>query len=159
MTAIFRGIALVASLMSAGECVAQEKYENPVDKQTYVAPGGFKTYEPSVPASTQGQRVVTDQVILLTSQQDMSERVTVPDLAAYVKAVEQVAFKELAKSQSPIVVLAQFNCSPGSCELKLASQGEADHAVLQRFYEMASHVTPPKLSGEVKFQVQFRVRA
>ena len=139
--------------------MAQDKYDNPVDKKTYVAPGGFQTYQPSVPANAQDQRVVVDRVILLTSQEDMGERVKVADLAAYVKAVEQIAFREFARSRSPLVVLAQFDCSPGTCALKIASQGEADQAVLQRFYEETSLVAAPPLSGEVKFQVQFSVRA
>jgi hypothetical protein len=152
------GIAwLLAAICSAA--VAESEYLNPVDGKTYVAPGGFKTYQPEVPRNTLGQRISTIGVILLTSQADLQERTSVQDLSVFLKSVEAKAYEVLARNKSAMVVLVQFNCAPGKCAVKLASQGEAESATLQKLYAVLAGVPALRTSGEAIFQLQIRVGA
>ena len=136
---------------------AQSQYENPVDKKTYVTSGQFKTYQPNTPRDTRGQRVRTEGIILLTGEPDLKLRVQVQDLADFIKSAEASAYIELAKNKKAMAALVQFNCQPGKCDIKLASQGEAEKATLQALHESLSKLPPLKLSGEVAFQVKFNV--
>lgn len=152
------GIAwLLAALCSAA--VAESEYQNPVDGKTYVAPGGFKTYQPVVPRDTRGQRITTTGVTLLTSQADLQERTSVQELSLFIKSAEAKAYEVLARNKSAMVVLVQFNCAPGKCAVKLASQGEAENATLQKLYEVLTGLPALRTSGEATFQVQIRVGA
>lgn len=89
----------------------------------------------------------------------MKERVKVEDLADFIKAAEVRAYGELAKNKKPMVALVQFNCQPGKCEIKLASQGEAAESTLQALYDSLSRLPTLKTNGEVAFQVRFDVGA
>jgi hypothetical protein len=147
--------SLTASLASAVD--AQSRYDNPIDKKTYETSGEFRTYQPAVPGDTRGQRVATQGVLLLTGEPDLKTRVKVEDLAAYIKAAEARAYLELAKNKAAMAALVQFNCQPGKCDVKLASQGQAEEATLQALYDALSKLPPLKATGEVIFQVTFNV--
>src|SRR5262245_25195813 len=69
-----------------------EVYHNPVDKKTYVAPGGWKTHQPEVPrADEPGQKVKMEQVRLLTSEADLAARTDVSAVATFLKEAERLA--------------------------------------------------------------------
>lgn len=89
----------------------------------------------------------------------LEARVTAEDLAAFIKAAEDRAYLELAKNKAPMSALVQFNCQPGKCAVKLASQGQAENSTLQAIYDSLSKLEPLKARGEVIFQVEFRVGA
>jgi hypothetical protein len=148
-------VALSAQLMSSA--AAQSRYDNPVDKKTYITPGQFKTYQPAVPRDDRGQRVTTQDIRLLTGEPDLKARVKVEDLAAFVKAAEVRAYAELARNKSAMEALVQFNCKPTKCEVELASQGKADKAILQALHDALTKLPPLKTTGEIIFQVRFSV--
>src|SRR5262245_36102660 len=125
---------------------------------TYEIPGGPKAYQPANPHDTTGQRVVTEQVVLLTREADLKARARVEDLAAFIKAAEVVAYKELDRNKTAMAVMIQFNCLPGQYEVKMASQGEAEQEVVQQVYEKVSDLPPRKVAGDFRFKVQMRVR-
>ncbi len=154
LTSIFSIAALQPTLTAA-----QSRYGNPVDKQTYTTSGQFKTYKPDIPRDTHGQRVTTEGVTLLTGEPDLRSRVAVQDLANFIKTAEARAYPELAKNMKAMAALVQFNCKPGKCEVKLASQGEAAESTLQALYDVLSKLSPLDVSGEVVFQVKFNVGA
>lgn len=154
----FLTMSAVASAMLLGSVAdAQSRYENPVDKKTYQTSGQFKKYQPATPRDVRGQRVTTEEVILLTGEPDLESRVKVEDLTAFIKTAEARAYPELAKNKTAMVALVQFNCQPGKCEVKLASQGAAEGGTLQGLYESLSKLAPLRASGEVAFQVKFNV--
>lgn len=153
-----RTLATSATLVCLA-AVAQSRYDNPVDKKTYETSGEFKTYQPAVPRDTTGQRVTTAGVTLLTGEPELKSRVKVEELAAFIKAAEVRAYLELKKNKAPMVALVQFNCQPGKCEVKLVSQGEAEKSTLQAIYDSLSKMAPLKATGEIIFQVEFRVGA
>lgn len=151
---------LIAAALQVPQAVnAQSTYENPVDEKTYVTSGEFKTYKPDVPRNTRGQRVTTGGITLLTAEPQLKERVKVEDLTGFIKAAEARAYTVLAKNKKAMVVLVQFNCQPGKCEVKLASQGEAAEATLQALYDSLVGLPALKARGEVAFQLKFDVGA
>lgn len=152
-------------LVSAFLCTAgagaqpQSRYDNPVDKKTYVTSGEFKTYGSAVAKDTRGQRVTTAGVRLLTGEPDLKTRISVQDLAAFINAVEARASMELVRNKSTMAALVQFNCQPGKCDVKLMSQGQAEDSILQAFHDALTRLPPLKTSGEVIFQIEFHVGA
>jgi len=154
--------ALVLALSLHGPALAQEagsksRYQKPVDKMTYETPGQFKTYYPAAPRDERGQRVTTQDIVLLTGEPDISTRVTVQDLATYMKNAEARAYAELAKNKTAMSAMARFNCRPDKCEVEIASQGQADNATLQALYDVLSKLPPLKTTGAVAFQLVFNV--
>jgi hypothetical protein len=137
--------------------VAQSRYDNPVDKKTYETSGQFKTYQPAMPRDTDGQRVTTRNIMLLTGEPDIKNRVKVEELAAYIKSAEVRAYVELMKNKAAMAALVQFNCQSEKCEVKMASQGLAEDATLQALYDAFSRLPPLKVTGEVAFQILFNV--
>jgi len=153
-------ILVSASLCTVGAVAQpQSRYDNPVDKKSYVTSGEFKTYAPAVPKDTRGQRVTTAGVLLLTGEPELKARISVQDLAEFLKTVEARAATELGRNKSAMAALVQFNCQPGKCDVKLMSQGQAEESILQALYEALARLPPLKTSGEVIFQVEFRVGA
>ena len=157
MRSVLSTALAVLSALLATPVAAQARYDNPVDKKTYETSGQFKTYQPAVPRDTRGQRITTQNVLLLTGEPDLKARVKVEDLAAYIKIAESKAYAELARNKSAMAALVQFNCQPGKCEVKLASQGQAEEATLQALHDALSKLPPLKATGEVIFQVMFNV--
>jgi hypothetical protein len=95
--------------------------------------------------------------MLLTGEPELKTRITVEDMVAYIKQAEARAYAELAKNKSAMAALVQFNCQPEKCEVKLASQGQAEEATLQALYDALSKLPPLKTTGEVIFQLTFNV--
>jgi hypothetical protein len=155
---LLRALATSATLVCL-TAVAQSRYDNPVDKKTYETSGEFKTYQPALRRDTSGQRVTTAGVTLLTGEPQLKSRVKLEELAAFIEAAEVRAYSELEKNKAPMAALVQFNCQPGRCEVKLVSQGQAENSTLQAIYDSLSNMAPLKATGEVIFQVEFRVGA
>jgi hypothetical protein len=119
-----------------------EAYVNPVDQKTYVAPGGWETYQPDSPraADPLGSKVKTEEIRLLTAQDLIAARTMVEDLAAFCKAVERCAEQLFAESEKGFKVMVQFKCSPSGHEIQMAHQGDASQELLQAFYESLARV-------------------
>jgi hypothetical protein len=134
-------------------------YQNPVDKKTYVAPGGWKKYHPQAPRPEEpGKKVKHEEIRLLTSQRDIAERTTVEELATFIKEVERVAEQSLGTSGTGFKLLAQFDCTPSGHEVRLAHQGEAAQNILQGFYNALKGMKKlPVKGGTVSFQVEMAV--
>jgi len=151
-------LALIAiSALLALPVNAESHYDNPVDKKTYETSGQFKTYQPAVSRDTRSQRVTTQNVVLLIGEPDLKTRVKVEDLAAFIKAAEVRAYAELAKNKAAMTTLVQFNCRPGKCKVELASQGQAEEVRLQSLHDSLSKIPALQTTGEVDFQVMFKV--
>ncbi|MDP9607533.1 UNVERIFIED_ORG: hypothetical protein J2W38_007358 [Variovorax paradoxus] len=155
---LLRGLLTSAALASIA-AVAQSRYENPVDGKTYETLGQFRTYVPAVPRQPGEHRTTTAGVTLLVGEAELQSRVKVEELAGFIKAVEARAYPELEKNKAPMALIVQFNCHPGKCEVKLVSQGNAEKSTLQALYDSLSKLAPLKATGEVIFQIEFRVRA
>ena len=158
-----RTLMLVLSTLFATELVAQgkpsERYDNPVDGRSYVAPGGWQTYKPqgesAQPAAQ--QKVRLDGVRLLSSQSEFSSSVGVQALASYIRQIENQAAGIFVSSKGG-VVLVQVNSAPESQHIKLASQGEIEQALMQKFYDALMKMERLEVRNKaVAFQVQIAV--
>ncbi len=136
-----------------------ERYDNPVDKKTYVAPGGWKEYQPNVPRmAEESARIHNNGVRLLTAQNEIAERTSVESLAAFIKRAETSAQTALVDVTEKATIVAQFACSPGTHQVQLAHQGNVTQNQLQSFYDSLLTVEPmPVTSGEVSFQLTIQV--
>jgi hypothetical protein len=138
---------------------AQTTYTSPVDGKTYPAGGGLKDYYPAVPRDQSKQRVKNDGILLLTSETAIAARTTVKDIVAFIKLAEQQAIKVLGENKDEAVVTVQFNCQPNLCGVLLASEGKASGEILESLRKTLSALKPLPTTGEVIFQVTFKVDA
>jgi hypothetical protein len=136
-----------------------EAYHNPMDKKTYTAPGGWKTYQPQVPRQDEpGRNVKTEHIRLLTSEADMEARTTVAELAAFLREAERLADESFGESGRQFRVMVQFNCKPAGHEVRLAHQGDAAQELLQAYYDALTTAKKlPVKEGEVSFQLELSV--
>jgi hypothetical protein len=153
---------LLSTLFSTG-LMAQgkpsERYDNPVDGRTYVAPGGWQTYKPqggaAQPAAQQKTRLAG--VRLLSSQSDFESSVGTQALATYIRQIEKHAAGIFGSSKSG-TVLVQINSAPQSQDVKLASQGEIDRVLMQKFYDALMKMERLNVRNKpVAFQVQIAI--
>src|SRR5262245_42229322 len=112
-----------------------EVYHNPMDQKTYVAPGGWKSYQPESPRPDEpGRKVKTERIRLLTSEADMVARTDVSDVAAFLREAQRLADVSLGSSGKQFRVMAQFTCKPTGHEVALAYQGDGTPELLQAYY-------------------------
>jgi len=142
-----------------GDVSPDDEYHNPIDKKTYVAQGGWKTYQPEVPRPDDpGKKVKSKQLRLLTSQDDIAVRTTVEALVDFVKEAERLAEECLGKSEKQFKLLVEFKCTPDGHEVSLAHQGDAPQELLQKYHDALSAAKKlPVRSGEVSFQMEMSV--
>jgi hypothetical protein len=136
-----------------------EVYRNPVDQKTYVAPGGWKTYNPDVPRMEEpGKKVKCDQIRLLTAQDDIASRTTVEALTEFIKEAERLADQSFDKAGKPFRLLVQLYCRPAGHEVKVAHPGDAPQEMLQHYYDALTVAKKlPVKEGEVSFQLELSV--
>jgi hypothetical protein len=139
---------------------SSEVYNNPIDKKSYVVPGGWKHYKSNVPQPDEsGKKVKMGSVRLLTSQEEIAARTTVDELANFIKEVAQIGEKSLGKSDKMFQIMAQFDCTPEGHEVKIAHQGDApEEELLQQYYDALKAMKKlPIKQDKVVFQVEFSV--
>jgi hypothetical protein len=135
-----------------------EKYDNPVDKKTYVAPGGWNVYEPEGGVKGAGDKVALAGVRLLQSQAEIGEHTTVQELAAFIDRAHHAASEIFASYKKAAVLMVQFECVPNNCQASIAAQGEPPNDLLQAYYDSLMRLPPFRASGAVKFQITLNVR-
>lgn len=136
-----------------------ERYDNPVDKKTYVAPSGWREYQPSVPrVAEEKARIHNNGVRLLTAQGEITARTSVESLVAFIKCAEVSAQTTLADVTANATILAQFACSPGKHDVQLAHEGNVSQDQLQSFYDaLLALEAMPVTSGEISFQLTIKI--
>ncbi len=132
-------------------------YQNPVDGRTYVSPGGWKTYMPqgkSAPSST--GKVHLAGVRLLNPQSEFAE-LGVEALSNYIKRVVSHAEDIFGHAKSGSV-LVQFTCGTNRQEVKLATKGDVDKALLQKFHERLAAMERLEVKErELAFQIEVQI--
>ena len=133
-----------------------EVYHNPVDKKTYVAPGGWKTYQPATPRPDEpGRELKIAHVRLLASEADVAARTDVSDLAAFLREAERLANVSFGSSGKQFRVLVQVTCGPSGHEVEMAHEGDATRELLQAYYDgLVAAKKLPVREGEVSFQFE-----
>jgi len=150
--------AALGLALSAASVSQEEPYHNPVDKKTYVAPGGWDVYTPDGGVKPTGENVQLDGVRLLQSQDEIASRTSAPELAAFIDVAHKAAAEVFAAYDKPTVLLVQFTCAPGTCPAQIAYQGDPPQELLQAYHDKLGQLQPLRCSGEVRFQFTLRVR-
>jgi len=153
-------VLLPLALLATGLCAQgnqSERYDNPVDGRTYVAPGGWQTYKPQGgPRPAQG-KIRLDHVRLLSSQSELGSNVGEEALVQYIKQIEKQAAEVFENSKAG-VVLVQVNSAPEHQEIQLAFQGEIDESLIATFYDRLVNLGPLKVKNRaVAFLLQLSV--
>jgi hypothetical protein len=108
-------------------------------------------------AASAGAQVFTSGVTLVTSEEEVKQRVRVADFVQFIQTVEAKAHPILATNRTGALVLLQFHCTPAQLELKIASKGEAQDAVLLSLYEALHTLAPLRTEGQVVFHVEMGI--
>jgi hypothetical protein len=148
-------VASLALALTSDLAIAQSVYQNPIDGRAY---GPFENALPSNPADTAGKRVFTNRIVLLTADEELKQRVTLPELTRFIKSAQGIAYETLKAAKSPAEVLVQFNCAAKKCSVKIANRGAVDSAILQALYDALSRPVPLATKDEVVFQIDFMIR-
>ena len=93
---------------SPDELSGKDTYVNPVDNNIYQTEGEWIEYLPEEKRVDQGI-VQTKQIILLTNENDIEPRISVENLAEFIKNAEDIIFEEYKKSDKKGELLFQFN--------------------------------------------------
>jgi hypothetical protein len=150
----------VPHVAEGASLLSDEIYHNPADNKTYVARGGWKTYEPDhSDVDLAEKKVKIESVRLLMSEHDIAAQTTVEELASFTRQAERLAEETFSKNNNLFKVLVQFECTPSSHEVLLAYQGEAAQELLQRYYSaLKAAKRLPVKSDKVVFQLELLVQ-
>ena len=152
-------IASLALLLTAlAGSVQGQTYENPVDKKTYTAPGGWQRYAPDGGVHESADKVGLDNVRLLQAQQDFQTRTSIEEFAAFIKAAQSLASQVFSHYEKAATILVQFTCTPGKHVVEIATQGDPPDDLLQAYYDELKILKPLRVSDELKFQFTLNVK-
>jgi len=156
-----RRLAIVLPVLFANALFAQsnpsERYENPVDGRTYIAPGGWQAYQPKGGRTPAQGKIRLDNVRLLSSQSEFGSNVGNEALIEYIRLIEKQAAEVFGQSKAG-VVLIQVNSAPEHQEIQLAFQGDVDELLIARFHDRLVKLGPLKVKNSpVAFQVQISI--
>jgi hypothetical protein len=138
-----------------------EVYVSPIDGETFIAPGGWNMYHPDTPAiaATNGRVKVAD-IRLLTSQADIAARVSVKDMAAFIREIERCTENVLADHADQTQILMRLRCKPQGHDVTLSGRGDTPQQLMEAIFKIVSQLPPVSVSeGEVVFEFSLEVFA
>ncbi|MFX1255313.1 MAG: TGF-beta receptor interacting domain-containing protein [Promethearchaeota archaeon] len=141
-----------------------DTYQSPIDNDIYYAAGGWKTHKPNIATQQEldNKEVKIDQIILLTSDDDLRKRVTVDELAGYIKKLEVVVqefFEQFIEIKEKYLLL-EIEMLPDKIKINMASKPQIEDEILTKLYDKVIVINIPKIiGGPVKFQTIFSIRA
>ena len=151
-------VVCVLSLLHATTVAQTSTYENPVAGKEYTAE--WETYEPETPKNDFDSRVSIENVVLLTSQKELAERISVESLASYVERLEADLLELATEYDDHGKVWLQVDLGreiPPAHQLSY--DGSITTGLLQSYYESLSESgDSPAVSGPVSFQLVLVVR-
>ena len=154
--AVTHGEIVVFHAWPKGAEAEDDRYENPVDGQTYLAPS--HRYRPDNPRSKAGEKVYFDHVRLLSAEEAFEKHTSVEAMCTFARAAEAQAKKLLAKAAGPANVLAQFECTEKGHSVGINYHGPLRSEEIQGLHDALSSLAHLKMKvGTLKFQIQFNV--
>lgn len=139
------------------------QYQNPIDGSVIHASGGFHDYQPAGgPKPLLAAGVKLKQVILLTAEHELAQRIEVSALSAYCKSVEALAAACFAPHTAGAgwEVLVDLAIAPGGAvQHRLATRGAGvNEAAIHTFQGRIAGIGAPAVrGGPVAFQLCFEV--
>jgi hypothetical protein len=133
-------------------------YKNPVDGKEYTA--DWAAFEPETPKSDLDARVAIENVVLLTSQDDLANRIDVQSLTTYIENLETDLLELAVDSSDSGKVWLQVDMEPKQSPVhQPAYDGPISTDLLHAYYEKISKdMDVPAVLGAVSFQLLMAVR-
>jgi len=134
-------------------------YENPIDGRGYVAE--WKMYLPEGGEIDQSERVVqTNNIRLLSTQQDFSENLSVEVLAEFIKATQNNIEQSITTPTERFELLIETVISKEKePQFQIASQGKVAEQQLQKIYDGLKKMNGLRSkSTDLKYQVYYTVQ-
>lgn len=114
---------------SPDDLSGKNTYVNPVDNKTYQTKGGWKEYKSDEKRTNRGN-VETKQIILLTNENDIESRISVKNLADFIKEAENIIHQEFNKSDKKGELLIQFNINEtGIPKVSISIKDDVDEKI------------------------------
>jgi hypothetical protein len=146
---------LVGDLRDLRGASVQQEYTSPVTGEVYHA-DNWVTYSPKRGASPAPQRVSVSagKIVLLTGDQDLRARITVEDLADYLKAIENAVdtFFTPAERRAQRELTIQFTLMPEGNKIQFAAVPDLRADVARQLLTQLESVPAPKVGGQVKLE-------
>jgi len=132
-------------------------YVSPTDGRVYVAES-WRTYGTADP--DEKGPVATERFVLLTSDSELADRISIEELGNFMAAVKAVVVNQFVSvPRQPGQDLAiECEIDPGNeSTFHLAARPGMDPEALQKLSDHLQAQSPPAASGSVKFQALFRI--
>ncbi|NIN71053.1 MAG: DUF3480 domain-containing protein [Gemmatimonadetes bacterium] len=138
-------------------------YANPVDGLTYRSEGGWRAYEPEAgPDKEEGGLTDLNQIVLLTPEHEIAQRLRIDELADYVEVIKSTVIDFFADQPrgAGAELMLQFEIEPSAwnASVKMASRPGVADATLQRLHDELCQLPSPSVTGgPVVFQMLFAI--
>lgn len=135
---------------------ASNKYVSPFDGQVYRAEGTFRTHEPTEHKPS-ADSITLKNIVLLTSEQEMGQRITVEALSTYCKQIVTLAQLSLADEADrdpwELMIDVQLQ-APSKLHFDIKVRGsEVQASALTRLHSLLAAQTCPTVTGLVHLQL------
>lgn len=147
------GLSACRSTGSAGErdatndpdsLTGKNTYVNPVDGKEYSTEGEFVEYIPEGGVKEQEGRVRSGGIILLTSESELSNMISVEELADFIKEVDALIVQELAEVEEQGKLVIQFTLhSEQASVISMGYEGELNEDELGTLFTQVEAFTQP----------------
>ncbi len=138
-------------------------YANPIDGLTYRSEGGWRAHKPEGdPIAEQTGPTDLKQIVLLTSEHEIAQRLRVDELGDYVEVIKTqvIDFFAAQPQGAGNELMLQFEIEPSAwnANVKMASRpGIADDTLRRLYDDLCQLPSPSVTGGPVVFQMLFAI--
>lgn len=138
-------------------------YYNPIEKNKYVAEGGFKTYRNGKEVSKdtiQEKATKLEKVVFLSSNHDLEENTSLEDIKLVMDKTNSI-FEELFKdSQKSGKIMVQFELGKKKNNITFAVRDDLDLDIMKEFEKMVNNEKYPHTRKKtIKLQFIYKVNS
>ena len=119
-----------------------DRYVSQVDGSAYDTSGSWRTYHAPPSESVPPPRVL-DRIVLLTSEEEMTGRMTAEALAAYMQGIEDEFVRECGTGSRRVQIFIRVELRPGQAA-RVVGSGDLDEA---RIAALVARVAAPAMTG------------
>jgi hypothetical protein len=150
-------------LMWLDEFPLNEKYYNPIENTTYVAEGGFKTYQngEEVNITSKGEKETKlEKVVLLSSDEELKKNTSVEDIKNLMDKTSKIFEKLFKNSEKSGKIMVQFELGKEKNIIQFAVRNDLDLETMKEFEKRVNEEKYPKTkNGTVKLQLIYKVNS
>ncbi len=138
------------------DCVKYSTYHNPIDGMAYTA--DWKTYSSESEVKNANERVVTDEIRLLSPEDEFEKNTTAEELVAFIDFIDKALeiSVENSKDSGSIILQVTINHRMPP-KYQIAYEGSLEQEILQKFYDEISKLSLQTKVGSVVFQLAYTV--